>query len=155
VKRLLPFVFLVTACGGATASPARTTTATASPARTTAATATPAAARSVAAGPDFASAGLEAGGSGCTITHAASTFPLGVTIHTVLTMSPHLPTGGKVTVTVEKDGVELDRQTTTMTEPTSCMWGTLPELEIGHYRMTYYISPGEMPPVTGEFDVTP
>ena len=35
------------------------------------------------------------------------------------------------------------------------MFGTLPDLEAGHYRMTYRISPSSMPPVTGEFEVTP
>jgi hypothetical protein len=42
-----------------------------------------------------------------------------------------------------------------MTEAAPCVWGTLPELEVGHYRMTYAITPSAMPPVSGEFDVTP
>jgi hypothetical protein len=68
-----------------------------------------------------------------------------------------LPTGGTVKVTVEKDGIELveARQTFTMDKPASCLWGTLPELEAGHYRMTYAISPNSLPPASGEFDVTP
>jgi hypothetical protein len=108
-------------------------------------------------GPDLTSVGFDAGTSGCTLTDAASTFRLGVPIHSVLTMTPALPTGGTVKIAVEKDGTEIveARQTITMTEPAPCIWGTLPELEVGHYRMTYEIRPSSLPPVTGEFDVTP
>ena len=99
--------------------------------------------------------GFSIGGSECTLGDAARTFRVGVPIHTVLRWSPSLPTGGTVKVTVEKDGIELveARQMITVDKPTSCIWGTLPELEAGHYRMTYAIS--AMPPANGEFDVTP
>ena len=109
------------------------------------------------AGPDLTSVGFETGGSGCAMTNAASTFPVGAAIHNVLTMTPALPAGGTVKVTVEKDGVEVveARQTITVTEPAPCIWGTLPELEAGHYRMTFEINPSALPPATGEFDVRP
>jgi len=108
-------------------------------------------------GPDVTSVGFSTGGSECSLGVAASSFAAGVPIHTVLTMSPPLPAGGTVTVSVEKDGVEVAdaRQTINMSEPAPCVWGTLPELEAGHYRMTYAITPSAMPPVSGEFDVTP
>jgi hypothetical protein len=74
----------------------------------------------------------------------------------VLDWSPSVPTGSTITVVVEKDGVEFgDPQTVTMNEPTSCLWGTLPELEVGRYRVTYTFSSDQMPPATAEFDVTP
>jgi hypothetical protein len=108
-------------------------------------------------GPNVTSVGFSVGGSGCTLGDAATSFAAGVPIRTVLTMSPALPTGGTVTVTVEKDGAEITeaRQTITMDEPAPCIWGRLPALEVGHYRMTYAISPSAFPPVSGEFDVVP
>jgi hypothetical protein len=101
--------------------------------------------------------GFSTGGSECTLGDVATSFAAGVPIHTVLTMEPALPTGGTVQVTVEKDGVELvdARQTITLDEPAPCIWGAFPELEAGHYRITYAISPSSLPPVSGEFDVTP
>jgi hypothetical protein len=110
-----------------------------------------------ASGPDLVSVGFSRDGSGCSLGDDASSFEAGVAIHTVLTMEPALPTGGTVKVTLEKDGTELVEagKTITMTEPAPCVWGTLPDLEPGHYRMSYTISPSLMPPATGEFDVTP
>jgi hypothetical protein len=72
-------------------------------------------------------------------------------------MEPALPTGGTVMVTMERDGAEVAEagQTITVTEPAPCVWGTLPGLEPGHYRMIYTISPSQMPPASGEFDITP
>ena len=43
----------------------------------------------------------------------------------------------------------------TLTEPAPCIFGTMHDLEVGHYHMTYAISPSSMPPVTGDFEVTP
>ena len=108
-------------------------------------------------GPDLTTVGFDTSGSGCTTTDVASTFPHGVPIHAVLTMSPPLPTGGTVTIMVEKDGSEIveRRGTVTVTEPAPCIHATMTDLEVGHYRMTYTISPSQMPPATGEFDVTP
>lgn len=107
-------------------------------------------------GPDMVSVGFGTGGSECSLTDPGSTFPHGVPIRTVLEMSPALPTGGTVTIKLEKDGIELveARQTISVTEPAPCVWGTLPDLDVGHYRMTYVTSPGQMSPVSGEFDVT-
>jgi hypothetical protein len=86
-----------------------------------------------------------------------STFPQGAPVPAVLTMEPALLTGGTVVVTLEKDGTEVveARQSLTMQEPAPCVYGTFPALEPGHYRVSYAISPGQMPPATGEFDVTP
>ncbi len=73
----------------------------------------------------------------------------------MLTLSPALPTGGTITVTVEKDGAELEApQTITVKEPAPCLFGTLPDLDVGHYRVTYAISPSQMPPASDGFDVT-
>ena len=109
-------------------------------------------------GPDYTALGFSSDGSECTLGEAAESFATGVPIHVVLEMSPALPIGGTVSVTVEKDGVELvdARQTLTMDEPTPCIYATLRELvaEPGHYRLSYTISPTTMPPVVGEFDVT-
>lgn len=148
VKGLIAIVVLVAACGGATSNPAATTTPTAAE--------TSSASAADSGGPEFMALGFGTGGTGCNIEGNTRTFKVGVPIRTVLTWSPTLPTGSTITVTVEKDGAELDApQTITVKEPTSCLWGTLPELEVGHYRVTYAFSSSQMPPATGELDVTP
>lgn len=108
-------------------------------------------------GPDLTAVGFSTDGSGCTVGTTASSFAEGVPIHTVLTMEPALSTGGTVRVALEKDGIEIVEagQTITVSEPAPCVWGTLPRLDPGHYRMTYIISPSPMGPSSGEFDVTP
>jgi hypothetical protein len=108
-------------------------------------------------GPNLTAVGFSTDGSGCAIGTSASSFAEGVSIHTVLTMEPALSAGGTVRVTLEKDGTEIvdAGQTITLTEPAPCVWGTLPGLDPGHYRMTYTISPSPMGPSSGEFDVTP
>jgi hypothetical protein len=107
-------------------------------------------------GPDLLSLGFSTNGDKCDSGDSVETFAVGVPIHVVLEMSPALPTGGTVTVTTEKDGVEIleARQTITVTEPAPCIYGTLHDLEAGHYRVTYAVSPSAMPPFSGEFDVT-
>jgi hypothetical protein len=128
VKRLVAFAFLIAACGGAGTTE-----------------------------PNLTAVGFSTDGSGCTVGTSASSFAEGVPIHTVLTMEPALSTGGTVRVVLEKDGTEIVEagQTITVTEPAPCVWGTLPRLDPGHYRMTYAISPSQMGPSSGEFDVTP
>jgi len=108
-------------------------------------------------GPDVTSVGFTTGGDKCTLGDSATTFALGVPVRAVLTMEPALPTGGTVKVTVEKDGTEVveGRQTMTVSEPAPCIYGTMADLEAGHYKLTYTITPSQMPPATGEFDVTP
>jgi hypothetical protein len=108
-------------------------------------------------GPNLISIGLGTGGSGCEVSEDASSFPVGVPIRSVLTMEPALAAGDTVNVTLEKDGVEVveARQTITAKEPTPCIYGTLPDLEVGHYRMGFDVSSDQMPPIDQEFDVTP
>jgi hypothetical protein len=64
---------------------------------------------SSASGPNFVSVGFSAGGSKCTLGDAASSFAVGVPVHTVLTMSPALLTGGTVKVAMQKDGAERSK----------------------------------------------
>ena len=83
-------------------------------------------------------------------------FPVGVPIRYVLTISPALPAGGSVEIRVEKDGTELVelRDTVTVTEPAPCIYSTLAEWEVGLYRLEYSIEPSGLPPIVGEFEVT-
>jgi len=113
--------------------------------------------QSSASGPDLTSVSFDTTGSECLVTNASSTFPAGTAIHAVLTVDPALQPGATVMVTVEKDGTEIveGRQKIEITEAAPCIYGTLPALETGHYRMSYSITPSEMPPAIGEFDVTP
>lgn len=108
-------------------------------------------------GPDVQTIGFGTGGSGCTLTNVGSTFSRGVPIRDVLTFSPALPADGTVTITVERNGTELVDlgDTITVHEPSDCIYGTMRSLEVGHYRIKYQITPSTMPPITGEFDVTP
>lgn len=108
-------------------------------------------------GSEVNSLGFGTGGSGCVLTEVASSFPVGVPIRSVLTMEPALSAGDTVAITLEKDGVELvdGRQTITIEEAAPCIYGTLPELEAGRYRMGFDVSSDQMPPIAGEFDVLP
>ena len=101
--------------------------------------------------------GFGTGGSDCTLTGVASSFPRGVPIRDVLTFAPALPAGGTVTVTVERNGIEVPDmgETVTVDEPSDCIHGTMLSLEPGHYRVEYDVSPDSVPPISGEFDVTP
>jgi hypothetical protein len=103
------------------------------------------------------SIGFGTGGSECTLTGESSSFPVGVPIRDVLTMSPALAAGGTVEIKVEKDGTELvdHHETFTAEEPTDCIQGSLSGLEVGHYRIEYSIDPSDVPPIVGEFEVTP
>ena len=121
------------------------------------AAASPATTAGTASGPEVTSVGFTTGGDKCTLGTPASSFAVGVPVRAVLTMSPALPTGGTVKVIAQRDGIEVTdaRQSITVTEPAPCIYGTMQDLVAGHYRLTYTISPSEMPPVVGEFDVTP
>ena len=107
-------------------------------------------------GPELQSLGFGTGGSGCNLTDQASSFPVGVPIRVVLTLEPALRTGGTARFTIAKDGSELTEmgETISVTEPAPCIHGTLPELEVGHYRVQYAIDPSAISPIRGEFDVT-
>lgn len=108
------------------------------------------------AGPDMQTIGFGTGGSGCTLTGTASSFPIGATIRDVATFSPPLEVGTTITTSVHKDGDELiDRETLTVDAAAACMQGVLSPLEAGHYKVTVEITPTSVPPLTGEFDVTP
>jgi len=109
-------------------------------------------------GPDIQTIGFGSGGSGCTLTNVARTFRLGVPVRDVVTFSPALPVGDTTTFKVEMNGTELvDRRETipVVGQPSSCLQGTLSPLEVGHYRITVEVSSSSMPPISGEFDVTP
>jgi hypothetical protein len=136
---------------GACADPASTA------APSGASTASPSTTAGSEGGPDLTSVGFSTGGEKCELGDSATTFAVGEPVRAVLTMEPALPTGGTVKVMVEKDGVEVveGRQTITVTEPAPCIHGTMRDLEVGHYKLTYTITPSQMMPATGEFDVTP
>ncbi len=111
---------------------------------------------SAGSGPEMQSLGFGTGGSGCNLTDQASSFPVGVPIRVVLTLEPALRTGGSARFTIAKDGSELTEmgETISVAEPAPCIHGTLPELEVGHYRVQYAIDPSAISPIRGEFDVT-
>ena len=107
--------------------------------------------------PDLLSIGFGTGGSECTLTEQATSFPLGTEIRSVLTFEPALPAGGTVTIKVDlrrRGGVDL-RNSVTVEEPAPCLYGTMTPAEAGHYRVEYTITPSVMPPLVGEFDVNP
>ena len=108
-------------------------------------------------GPDIQTIGFGSGGSGCTLTNVARTFRLGVPIRYIVTFSPALPTGGTSTIKIAKNGTELvdRRETIKATEPAACLQEPLSPLEVGHYRVDVEVSPSTMPPISGEFEVTP
>jgi hypothetical protein len=107
--------------------------------------------------PNVVSVGFGTGGSECELTGGASSFTIGVPIRYALTISPALPAGGSVEIRVEKDGIELVElhDTVTVEEPAPCIYSTLADWEIGEYRFEYSIEPSALPPIVGEFEVTP
>ena len=112
--------------------------------------------QSGASGPDLVSVGFGTGASGCTLTGSATTFPVGSEFRSMLEMSPPLPIGGTVTLVIEKDGAEVHREVgEPVTEPRPCMSGTWNAFAAGHYRFIFTITPSQMAPATGEFDITP
>lgn len=111
--------------------------------------------QSPSSGPNLQSIGFGTGGSECTLLDDASSFPLGVPVRAVVTLSPPMPAGSSVTTKLKRNGAELldYRDTITFDEPAPCVYGTMTRLESGHYEMTFEISPSAMPPISGEFDV--
>jgi hypothetical protein len=109
------------------------------------------------AGPGVQTIGFGTGGSGCTLTGAASSFPLGATIRDVVTFTPPLAVGTTIATSIHQGSTELvdRRETLKVEEPAGCMQGVLSPLDVGHYRVTVEIAPSSVPPISGEFDVTP
>jgi hypothetical protein len=92
-------------------------------------------------------------GAGCDLTGVASTFPAGGSVTMVATFSP-LPSS--VTVTMFKDDAIIYGPTSvTVDASLGCVDGTLPKLEVGHYRVVINVPQSQLPPLTGEFEVTP
>ena len=108
-------------------------------------------------GPELQSVAFGTGGSGCDLDTVASSFPVGVPIRGVLTLEPGLRAGDVVTITVERNGTELvgRRETVRIETAADCISGTMRSLDAGHYRVTYAVSSSHVPPIEGEFDVTP
>ena len=97
------------------------------------------------------------GGSGCEVVTPASSFPAGQEVRTIATFQPPLETGTEVIVTVELNGTELDehRMTMELTEPANCVFGTLPDLDPGRYRVEVGVMSGPKSLIAGDFEVTP
>lgn len=103
--------------------------------------------------PEIQTIGFGTGGSGCDLTGIARTFSTGVTVYMVATFSP-LP--DSVTITVSKDAGVIYGPTMAKLDPSvGCETGRLPNLEVGNYKVVMTVPASEMPPLTGEFDVTP
>jgi hypothetical protein len=107
-------------------------------------------------GPELQTVAFGTGGSECDLDRVGSTFPVGASIRDVLTLEPALEEGDDVTITVERDGTELVelQDTVTIEEPAPCIYGSMPPLQAGHYRVIYEVSRSKIPPISGEFDVS-
>lgn len=105
------------------------------------------------------SMGLGTGGSGCELTNKASSFAPGNEIRMTAEFSPPLPAGVAVTVHMTGNGSEVAGypQTLALDVATECVSGTLSAdpLPAGHYVITVTHDGAVMPPLTGEFEVTP
>lgn len=78
---------------------------------------------------------------------------MALSVYMVATFSP-LP--DSVTITVSKDAGVIYGPTTAKLDPSvGCETGRLPNLEVGNYKVVMTVPASEMPPLTGEFDVTP
>jgi hypothetical protein len=108
-----------------------------------------------ASGPDAVGVGFGTGGSDCELTEVSSTFQEGTEIRVVVTFEPALMIGSTIEVDLERDGVAIParHQTIDAQERMPCLYGVLDQLDAGHYTVTSTVSPSQMPPVVGEFDV--
>jgi hypothetical protein len=103
------------------------------------------------------SIGFYSGGSRCEGSDAATSFATGDSVRVAAMFSPELPTGSTVTITITKDGTAPQvEDPITLSSPQDCIYGTWPELGAGHYRVVVSTSADTgMPPLSGDFDVTP
>ena len=102
--------------------------------------------------------GFGTGGSGCTLANGASTFTTRVPVQFVATFVPDLPAGASVAISLSQDGKDLPdlAGTVHLDQGQNCVGGGWRSLATGHYRVV--INPSSetgMPPLSGEFDVTP
>jgi hypothetical protein len=153
MKRILGIAVLVAACGGTVASPHPT----ASPSLALTPSSDPIQAPIDAAVPELQSVGFGTsfgtGDSSCVLAGVASTFPTGATVAMAASFSRPVPSS--VSITSTKDGVDIYDPVTIKPDLLGCINGRLPGLEAGHYKIVFTVPASEMPPLVGEFDVTP
>jgi hypothetical protein len=106
--------------------------------------------------PSFQSVGFGTGGSECTLTGTAASFPAGTPIRIVASFSPALAAGSSVTISWERDGIQLTsrREIVRFDEPADCIYSQHDALPLGKYRIEYELESSAMPPLAGEFEVT-
>jgi hypothetical protein len=93
------------------------------------------------------------GGSPCHFANQARTFSTKDDIQMAAVFNPP---PSQVTVTLDKDGAYLDSNSVTLEGSNNCVGEDLGALYPGHYKMTVTSLPASgMPPLSGEFDVTP
>jgi hypothetical protein len=149
MRRILGIALLVAACGGNGASPQPT----ASPILAL----TPSPAPIGAGAPEVQSVGFGTsfgtGDSSCVLAGVASSFPAGATVAMAALFSSPVPSS--VSISTTKDGVVVQDPVTIQPDVLGCINGRLPRLEAGHYRIVMTVPASQMPPLVGEFDVTP
>lgn len=103
------------------------------------------------------SVGFGTGGSECTLTGTANSYVVGTPVRLVVTLSPAPKAGATVTITTMREGAErVSSRETVEVDPTdTCVFGTLPELEVGHHVVRVAFDPSSTPPVEAEIDITP
>jgi hypothetical protein len=162
MRRILAIALLVAGCGGTVASPQPIASPTSGAAVGTVAP-TLAATQSTepipapnGAVPEVESVGFGTsygtGDSRCVLGGRASTFSSGSTVVMAASFSP-VPSS--VTITTTKDGVLAEDPETITPDALGCINGSLSGLDAGHYKIVLTVAGSQMPPLTGEFDVTP
>lgn len=102
--------------------------------------------------------GFGTGGSQCTLANDASSFAVGVPVQFVAVFTPELPAGDTVTITLSQDDKELTDMSGTvkLDAAQNCIGGGWRTLTAGHYGVVLSSQADTgMPPLAGEFDVTP
>ena len=84
-------------------------------------------------------------------------YAVGTPVHVVVTFSPALQAGATVTITTMREGAERvsSGETVEIDRTTPCVFGTLPELEVGHHVVRVDVDPSAMQPLEGEIEITP
>ena len=108
-------------------------------------------------GPNLVTMGFGTGGTECELTGTAEDYAVGTPVHVVVTFSPALQAGATVTITTMREGAERvsSRETVEIDRTTPCVFGTLPELEVGHHVVRVDVDPSAMQPLEGEIEITP
>jgi hypothetical protein len=99
--------------------------------------------------------GTGPGSDACTVAGETASFTIGQPVHVAADLGHTIPVGEEVRIAVRYGGAEIAADTTTVSEATSCLDGSLPTtgLPAGRYAVEYSLGSGVL--ASGEFELVP